>query len=204
MIEYNEKRAQAAVQFLVDSSYSVHHITKLRSTVTKPRAMPFKDDAECLNELLVIGRQNLKAMENLIELAEFKRGNKASYQREYMAAKRQRDRKVIELEQQLVGRKLTLDQRNALLQKQYVIWHKERDQLLKKFNGSWVERNALLKDFWATKESEIDQLLAEAKQTLDHVVKRKRVVIVERQPKTVLGAKLKEALAGRNKLTRRK
>lgn len=204
MITYDSKRAQAAVQYLVDSSYYIHHVTKLRNTVAKRRALPFKGEAEPLNKLLVIGRQNQTALENLIELAEFKRSHKASYQRDYMAAKRQRDRKAIELESLLVGRKLTVDERNTLLLKQYDVWNRELDHLLKELTGPWRDRNEARRQFWATKEKELDLLIVEAQRTLDHTAKRKRVVVVERQPKTVLGAKLKDALATRKKLSVRR
>jgi hypothetical protein len=117
-MDYNKARVREAVQYLVGSSYFHHHVTKLRSSVEKPRSMPFKDDAEALNELLVIGRQNLDAMENLISVAEFKRGDKNEYQREYMAAKRQRDRKVCELEELMTGKPLVQAARDAVLRRQ--------------------------------------------------------------------------------------
>ena len=73
MIKFDVARARQAVQYLVDTNYFSHHLRKLRSTVEKPRALPFKGEAEVLNELLLIGRQNLDAMEKLVALAEFKR-----------------------------------------------------------------------------------------------------------------------------------
>jgi hypothetical protein len=123
MVAYDLERARKAVQFLVDSSYFAHHIKKLRSTVHKPRSMPFKDDSEVLNELLTIGRQNLQAMENLIQVAEIKRDDRNAYQRQYMAAKRQRDRKVIELEEVMVGKRLSVDERAKVLLRQYGVWN---------------------------------------------------------------------------------
>jgi hypothetical protein len=184
------------VQFLVDSSYFSHHIKKLRSTVSKPRSMPFKDDAEVLNELLVIGRQNLQAMENLIQVAEIKRDDRNAYQRQYMAAKRQRDKKVIELEEVMTGKKLSLDERRKVLLRQYTVWNKERVEFLEKQGElSWLERNDKLKDFWHRKEREIDALLAEAK--LQGGIKRKYVVKVENKPKSGFGEKLAQAIKPR-------
>jgi hypothetical protein len=166
MVTHNIRRTREAVQYLVDTSYFQHHLKKLRNTLKKPRSMPFRGELEVLNELLIVGRQSPAAFENLIKLAEFKRDDgRSSYQREYMANKRQRDRKVIQLEEMLTGKKLTLDQRLAVLRKQYLIWNKQRDALLKRNSDlSWLQRNEILKEFWASKEAEIEELkLAAAK-----------------------------------------
>lgn len=199
MIEYNAERVRQAVQYLVDSSYFLHHTKKLRSTVKKKRSMPFKDDAECLNELLVVGRQSEPAMEALIEVAAFKRPGRNDYQREFMASKRRRDRKVLELEEALVGRQLGLDERNQVLVRQYDIWNKEKAVMLAQLGEvDWTERNAAIRDFWSKKEAEIDALADEAKKSLAHKpVARKRLVVVEPEPVGLLGGKLKEALKDR-------
>ena len=164
MIRYNTARARQAVQHLVDTSYFVHHLRKLRSSLERPRALPFKGEFEVLNELLVIGRQSPDAFENLIKLAEFKRdGDKNSYQREYMAAKRKRDRKVIALEEAMTGARLSLDDRRKLLLKQYAVWNRERDAMLESIKDrSWADRNLAIREFWQRKEHEIDLLQQEA------------------------------------------
>lgn len=195
MITYDKLRAKAAVQFLVDSSYFRHHVTKLRNTVEKPRALPFKDEAEALNELLVIGRQNLAAMENLISVAEYKRSNKNDYQREYMAAKRQRDRKVLLLEELMSGKPVAKEHRAAVLEHQYKVWNKERDALLKRnANADWTMRNKLIKNFWDTKEAEIDALIEEAKKNGPVRRGTKRVVVIRPEPKTPFGKALANAI----------
>lgn len=189
MISYDLSRARAAVQFLVDSSYFHQHVRKLRSTVTKPRAMPFKDEAEPLNELLIIGRQNAQALENLIEVAEFKRADRNDYQRQYMAAKRQRDRKVVEFEERVLGKKLAPEAKIQVLQRQYATWNRERDAFIASLGEvSWNERNERLKSFWERKEREIDALIEEAK--AHGPVKRKRIVKVAAPPRTEFGKKL--------------
>jgi len=179
MIKYDSARARQAVQYLVDSSYFQHHMRKLRGTLGKPRSLPFREEAEVLNELLVIGRQSEEAFENLIRLAEFKRDSgKNSYQRDYMAAKRKRDRKVIALEEAMIGKKLSLDQRAAVLRRQYETWNRERDAMLDAVKDqSWADRNSAIRDFWERKESEIDQLQLEAAN--QPVVRRARRYRVE-------------------------
>lgn len=193
MIQYNVQRAKKAVQYLVDSSYFHHHVKKLRNTVVKPRAMPFKDDAEVLNELLVVGRQNAAALENLIAVAEFKRSSKNDYQREYMAAKRQRDRKVFELEALMSGKPLNQTMKAKVLKHQYDVWNKERDQFLsQKDDMPWAQKNEAIRAFWGRKEAELDALIAEAK--ANGPIKRKYTVKVEPKPKTEFGKALVAAV----------
>lgn len=194
MVQYDIKRAKLAVQFLVDSSYFHHHVKKLRSTVHKPRALPFREDAESLNELLVIGRQNEAAMENLISVAEFKRGGKNEYQRNYMAAKRQRDRKVLQLEEAMTGKKLGIEGKAKVLRKQYEVWNKERDQLLNSMGVvTWAVKNESIRKFWDRKEAEIDALLAEAQRT-GPIKRRYRVEVPKPAPKTGFGRALANAM----------
>jgi len=196
VIKYDVQRAKRAVQYLVDTSYFTHHLRKIRSTLVKPRAMPFKGETEPLNELLVIGRQNPDAMENLIKVAEFKRDDKNEYQRKFMAAKRQRDGKVIQLEEMLQGRKLSLDERKDVLLKQYAVWNKERDEYMKAHaDQAWADRNAAVRKFWAKKEAEIDALIHEAGTTqVKHKKRKYEVVVPKPEPKTILGQKLKKAI----------
>ena len=156
---------------------------KLRSTLPKPRSLPFRGEFEVLNELLIIGRQSMVAFENLIKLAEFKRdgGDKSSYQREYMATKRQRDRKVIALEEALTGKKLDLDGRRKLLLRQYAVWNRERDEMLKSVQDkSWADRNAAIREFWERKEHELDLLQAEATTSTHKRGKKYRVEVPQK------------------------
>lgn len=193
MLNYNHDRLKQAVQYVVDSSYGHHHIKKLRSAVERPRSMPFSGDLECLNELLVVGRQSRAAFDNLIALAESKRNTKNDYQREYMAAKRQRDRKVIRLEELMVGKTLASIERTAILKRQYAVWLKEKDAFIQSIEGaSWAERNAKLKEFWDRKEREVDALIKEAES--HGPIKRKYSVKVQPNPKTEFGKKLASVL----------
>ena len=192
MVQYDLQRARQAVQILVDSPYCQHHIRRLRSTVKRPRALPFADALEPLNELLVLGRQNPAALENLIAVAELKRGDRNDYQRQYMAAKRVRDRKVIALEELMTGKRQDAEMRLELLQRQYAVWNREKAAFLKQFEAlSWEERNQHTKEFWARREAEIDALM-EVARSRGGPTKRKRVVQVS--PETAFGEKLKKVL----------
>lgn len=196
MLNYDLERVRKAVAYLVADSYTPHHLRKLRSTVQRPRALPFKGDAEVLNELLVVGRQSREAMENLIHVAEFKRDTRNDYQREFMAAKRRRRAKAIALEELLVERKLGNTDRAFLIQKQEAVWNKELDQFLARAGDiEWRAKNDKRREFWALKERELDQLIEEAKnQPVVHRKAPKRVVVVPRpEPTTAIGIKLAQA-----------
>ncbi len=195
MIEYDLKKAKKAVQYLVNTTYFGHHLRKIRSSVAKPRAMPFKDEAECLNELLRIGRQNLTAMENLIEVAQFKRDPKINYQKEFMAAKRQREFLAVRLEEMLQGTKMTLDERRMFLLKQTETWNKEKAQYLAKMGDiSWTDKNKAIREFWTQREQDLRQLIEEAQKTQEHFRKHKRVVEVRPPKETAMKSAFKKAL----------
>jgi hypothetical protein len=155
--------------------------------------MPFKSDAEVLNELLTIGRQNIAAMENLIGVAEFKRSDKNDYQRNYMAAKRQRDRKVFELEELMTGKALGQSARAIVLRHQYDVWNKEKAAFIKAQGDlTWSQRNDATRKFWERKEAELDALTAEAR--ANGPIKRKYRVVVPKEPKTEFGKALVSAV----------
>lgn len=155
-MKYDPMRARLAVQFLVDSPYFHHHIVKLRSALRRPRSLPFKDSAEVLNELLVIGRQSPDALENLIEVAESKRSNRNEYQRDYMAKKRQRERHAIELEEVRQGRSLSLDERIQVLHSYQQAWNARKGALLSSYGDiAWLERNRITREFWDRIDAEL-------------------------------------------------
>lgn len=186
MINYDHNRAKTATQFLVDDSYFAGHVRKLRTFVGKPRAMPFKDKAEALNELLVIGRQNLQAMENLISVAEQKRDDRNEYQRKFMAKKRARDRIVIAIQETRLGRKMTLDERKDALISQYKAWEHDKNVELERYaDATWEERNDVKNQFWEQIDAILPEVLEEAKVQFAPVA-RKRTVEV--QPKKASGA----------------
>jgi hypothetical protein len=201
MVTYDVDAVRRAVQFLVDAPYFNHHLKKIRSAVQKPRALPFKDEAECLNELVKVGRQNSQALENLIAVAQYKRDDKLDYQREFMATKRRRDKKVIEMEELLAGRRLSLDERKDVLHRQYEIWRREKDEFLsQKGDLPWAKKNEAIKDFWAIKELEVEHLIEEAKKAQANHARNKqqrKVVIPRPEPTTTLGMALKDATYGK-------
>ena len=173
MLKYDIGRAQKAVQFLVDSPYVKHHEKRLRNVVQRPRSLPFHGDAEVLNELLVIGRQNLKAMENLLDVVAHKREAKPPYMAGFMAAKRARERMAVETEELLLGRKLTLDERLHLIRGISARWAEEKkahiDRCCNEYRTQigrepqWLQKNQFIKDFWMLKDMELESMLERTK-----------------------------------------
>lgn len=169
MLHYDIGRAQKAVQFLVDSPYVIHHIKRLRNLVQRPRSLPFSGDAEPLNELLVIGRQSRQALDNLIEVVESKRSERPAYMTAFMAARRARERKVVEIEELMLERKLTLDERLIFLRDVQRRWSNEKlahiDRCTREYRQQigkepqWLQKNQFIKDFWMLKDMELDVML---------------------------------------------
>lgn len=203
-MEYNLVRAREAVQFLVDSPYGTRHIARIKSLVDKPRSTPFRDEAETLNELLVIGRQSKEALLKLIDVAEFKRRTRGSYQREFMATKRQRERKVLQIEGFVQNRTLSLDERVLALQQQYQRWNTEKTAFLATRTPlEWASRNKAIGEFWAKVDAELDRKIILAREQEERVVHRKKVIHQSwLKPAGQLGEKLFDALQQTRVFTR--
>ena len=185
MIEYSLARAKAAVQLLVEVSHFNDYVNTLKKNVARPRAFPYKDDKEVINELLVVGRQSLKALDNLIAIAAFKRGEpsdkKNEYQREFMAAKRKRDKALCNLEETITGKTLSAEKRRMLLLKQYQRWNAEKEKHLSLCGDvSWTERNAVIKDFWYSKDLEIAKAQKAAETAQAKQIPKKRTAILNK------------------------
>jgi hypothetical protein len=204
MISYDQQRAKAAVEYLVNTTYFPHRVRGLRTEVKRPRALPYKGDEEVLNELLVIGRQSEQAMENLIAVAEFKRDqDRNAYQRQYMAAQRRRFRWAVELEERRTGAKLGLDERNRLAHEVQAIWLEERDAYVERRAEQWIaqhggevsydDRRIFIEQFWDQKNQELQAMLSEVP-SADHVIRKKRRTVTVSTPTTVMGQALQKAI----------
>jgi hypothetical protein len=196
-VRYDVARVQQALQFLVDSPYGMRHVQRIKALVEKPRAMPFQDEADSLNELLLVGRQSRETLNKLIDVVEFKRRSRGNYQRDFMATKRARERKVIQLESLLRGKNLTLDERNLVLRQYYETWTKQKNGfIIGREPASWPERNEVIREFWMSVDKTLDQRLAAAREQEARVVHRKQTFTTSwTKPRGVLGEKLMEALS---------
>jgi hypothetical protein len=204
-MEYNIERARRAVEYLVNTPYFPHRVRGLRGNVKKPRALPYKDEEEVLNELLVIGRQSLQAMENLIAMAEYKRDvDRVGYQRQYMADMRRRQRKAAQLEERRIGRKMNLDERVAFAHEVQGVWMEERDAYILKrvaqFKTQYQEeptfddKRAFIDQFWEIKEKELDAMLAEPVAPATNLFRKRKRVVQVSEPDTAMSAALKKLI----------
>jgi hypothetical protein len=159
MINYDSERTRQAVQHLVDTPYFAQHIRRIESHARDTGPLPFLGGTEVLNELITVGRQNSKALANLLLLVKNKRSNKNDYQREFMATKRRRDRKAIDFEEMILDRKLTPDERRKFLIKKYMEWSAQRERFLSTLGSvDWDYRNSELRSFWQTIENDMDEM----------------------------------------------
>ena len=200
MLKYNVKRATDAVQYLVSYRYAVAKVKRLRAYVTRPRALPFEGEEDVLNELLLIGRQDMHAMENLIALAMFKRPTNNEYQAAYMATTRRRAKLVVTIEEMKTGRSISVDEANQLCLDMADKWQQEQDvhvaNCIKEYikthdkEPGWEQKNAFKRDFWETKdmhlslmrdEAERIMLQREANKKLLRVVKKEVDPLIERK-----------------------
>lgn len=172
MLTYDVERAKQAVQYLVGSPYYKHHVRRLRNSLGKAVVQPFHGETEPLNELVVIGRQSAQALENLFKVVEGKRSAQGSYMRQFMATKRQRERKVVQVEEARQRRKLSLDERIEFLRTTYERWAKEKDEHVARCalqyevqfgrSPAWAHKNEFIRDFWVHKDIQLDVELGRA------------------------------------------
>lgn len=170
MISYDTQRAQAAVQFLVDDPYAQARAERIRNASKRPRSLPFRGDAEVLNELVIIGRQNPQALENLIEVAFAKRDyDRNEYLKRHTYARRARERKRVRIEEMVLNMKLSVDGRKDLLLRVYDEWNTNRDRYVeqraeeyRKEHGKephCLIRNQFIADYWQQVDAELDRML---------------------------------------------
>lgn len=208
-MKYDTERARAAVQYLVDTPYYPHRVKGLRTEVQRPRALPYKGEEEVLNELLVIGRQNLQAMENLIAVAEYKRNRtRGDYQRQYMADSRRRHRLAVQLEERRTGRKMDLDERVNFGQEIQDIWMSERDVYLAKRRDAFFiqfkeeptheDTRNFIAQFWEQKEKELQFMLNEPP-SKEHNLRNTRIKMVATATNTAIAAAFQKVVAKHKK-----
>ena len=165
----------------------------------------FAENMAVYNALVDLGRESPDALANVYALVERKRrgvpaAKKVDYQRDYMRQRRVRVNKAIELEEIVRGKPMGADERKAYGIAVLADWMRQRQEMLAKHpEASWKDRNELVGKFWEELEARLDNELEEAHKVLEAPGHRKVRKIDLRQPKGVLGQKLKEALASKRK-----
>lgn len=196
-----------AVNFLIASRDYVALVKEIETIRDnwEDRRVYFGGDKECLNamvQLCITDEDGYSRVRHLIDekrklVPEAKRND---YQREFMRQLRARVAKAIKIECIVEGRKhFSPDEKKVREQKLRKSWANRKEQFFAEHGDlSWKERNDLAKVFWESIDIELEQMLQEAIELEGHrPVKKRRVVKVDRVPKTEFGNKLKNAIRGR-------
>jgi hypothetical protein len=210
VVIYNLKKAKKAIEFLVEAAHYESYKVSMKKIIAKPRALPYRDDKEVLNELIVIGRQSMLAFNNLLEVVEHKRSTpeerKNEYQKEFMAAKRRRDSAFIKLCELEKGKRLGIDERHNLLVTQHKKWeHDKLEYIALHGDVSWKDRNVLINQFWETKDEELAQQIHEIEYIQKtHAANKLKKPIVVQPTKRRAPAPTRMELALKNAVDKRK
>lgn len=213
-VEYDIPRATAAVQFLVDDPYAVARYKALRKAITQPRRLPYKDDAEVLNELIKTGRQSPVALEKLIAVVEFKRNfNDTSYMATFMAESRRRVKEALFVQQTVAGVTFSHEERYEAERKVKAQWTTEKysfmEEALLEYQAATGEdklphdqKLELSKAFWAKVDAELIGMRerAIALRGVVDAPKKYKVTIDKKVPDSEIVCKLNKAYAEAEKI----
>lgn len=196
-----------AVNFLIASRDYVALVKEIESIRDnwEERRVYFGGDKECLNSMVQLCITDEDGYDRVCNLIAEKRklvpeAKRNDYQRDFMRQLRARVAKAIKIECIVEGRKhFTPDEKRVREQKLKRVWADRKEQFFADQGDlSWKERNEQAKVFWEGIDIELEQMLQEAIELEGHQpVKKKRVVKVDREPKTEFGNKLKSAIRGR-------
>ena len=213
-VEYDIPRATAAVQFLVNDPYAVARYKALRKAITQPRRLPYKGDAEVLNELIKIGRQSPVALEKLIAVVEFKRNlDDTSYMATFMAESRRRVKEALFIQQTVAGVTFSHEERYAAERKIKAQWATEKHSFLEEarieYSAATGEEKLphdqkldLSKAFWAKIDAELIGMRERAIELRGIVAapKKYKVTVDKKVQDSDIARKLNSAYAAAEKI----
>lgn len=198
---------KTAVEYLIGCTKYIEARRSINEAVDlwAKRPMTFAGDLAVLNPLIDLGVASPEALANVFALVERKRrtapsARKVDYQRDYMRQRRVRINKAVRLEEIVRGKRMTPEERKAYGIATLANWIKQRQEWLGQHSdASWKERNELAGQFWKKVDDQLDHDLSEAEKVLAAPGHRKVRRLDVREPKGVLGQKLKEALDKRRR-----
>lgn len=183
---YDKQALLTAINHLVLSERAETHYNLLESLLGLPVDTPVKltDEAELLNALLELGREDRDAYGRVMELVDRKRVergwtpllkpepqgfNRNEYQRDFMYQKRQRERRAVEIENMLrpARDKLIGNDRLEFMRRTSARWKESRDKMMtaaRQASGGTLTKDqvsAILKAFWERVDRELDEAEAE-------------------------------------------
>lgn len=196
-----------AVNFLIasrDYAALVREIEAIRDN-WEERRVYFGGDKECLNSMVQLAITDEDGYDRVRNLIDEKRklvpeAKRKDYQREFMRQLRNRVAKAIKIECMVEGRKhFSPDEKREREKRLRKAWADRKNKYLAEHGDlSWKERNDVAKVFWEGIDIELEEMYQSALELEGHhPVKKRRVVKVDRVPKTEFGNKLKSAIRGR-------
>ena len=196
-----------AVNFLIASRDYVALVKEIESIRDnwEERRVYFGGDKECLNSMVQLCITDEDGYDRVLHLIAEKRklvpeAKRNDYQREFMRQLRARVAKAIKIECMAEGRKhFTPDEKHEREKRLRKVWADRKEKFLAEhIDLSWKERNEVAKIFWEGIDIELEEMYQSAQELEGHhPVKKRRVVKVDRVPKTEFGSKLKSAIRGR-------
>lgn len=196
-----------AVNFLIASRDYVALVKEIESIRDnwEDRRVYFGGDKECLNAMVQLAITDEDGYYRVRHLIDEKRklvpeAKRNDYQREFMRQLRARVAKAIKIECLTEGRKhFSPDEKHEREKRLRKVWADRKEKFLAEhIDLSWKERNEVAKIFWEGIDIELEEMYQSAVELEGHhPVKKRRVVKVDRVPKTEFGSKLKSAIRGR-------
>lgn len=189
----------AAVNTLITSPNAHELYASLEAAGKVPTQYPvsLRGEAAVFNELLDLRRADPGAYERVIDLAEQRREtfgfdalrhavppgyNKVSYQREFMAQKRDRQRVAAEIENTVRPERDRLigNARLEFMRRQSMRWKEQRDAFLQRARDAHGGRlsvgqiQTILTQFWSAVDADLEARLKQAKLGLNSTTAQKR------------------------------
>lgn len=165
-LEYNVNRASYALNYLLDSQEFLQTWEQIDCAVKRKDLVVFDGDLdrEPLNELVSIGVQKLSALENLREMVTYKKRSQDDYQRDFMQNARRIKRKALLVEEYFAfsTKPFDLQDRREFFSRQHALWGASKACFLASHDPStWDKRCELVREFWQTIESRLDDTIRE-------------------------------------------
>jgi len=164
----SKERVVEAVNLLIQApNYSklINEVTSiLEGWATHP--MTYANHLSPLNALIDVGVSDRSAFERLVKLIEEKRKlvpetKRVDYQREYMAERRARIAKAVELREMTHGAFSATERRKAYEKDVTARWAKAREEFIAAKGGlTWAQRHEAAGEFWAGIDATLNDNLA--------------------------------------------
>ena len=163
-MEYNVHRAAYALNHLLKSQEFLQTWEQIDCAVKCKDRNAFDGDfhLEPLNELVLIGVQNQRALRNLRQMVTYKKRNRDDYQRNLMEIIRRVGRKALLVEEFFAfsAKPFDMQDRREFFVRQQALWGASKACFIAGRDAStWDKRCELVREFWQTVETDLDETI---------------------------------------------